>query len=67
MAIQHFISFVGALALGPGLAFGLGCRDTAARLVEGWYTTAQAAQPKLAHNKMAEVVSNFFILGIWLL
>lgn len=43
-----FMGLVGALALAIGLSFGLGGRDTAARIVEGWYLQAQQAGPKLA-------------------
>ena len=38
-----FIGTVGAVALAVGLAFGLGGRDVAARLTEGWYTSGQDA------------------------
>lgn len=43
-----FMGFVGAIALAAGLAFGLGGRDTAARIVQGWYESVQAAAPKAA-------------------
>jgi hypothetical protein len=36
-----FMAFVGALALGAGLAFGLGGRDTAAQIVRDIYDKAQ--------------------------
>jgi hypothetical protein len=36
-----FMAFVGAIALGLGLAFGLGGRETAAKIVSKWYSTAQ--------------------------
>ncbi len=42
-----FMGFVGALALAGGLAFGLGGRDTAARIVETWYQQALAAKPQI--------------------
>ena len=42
-----FMGFVGALALALGLAFGLGGRDTAAKMVSGWYDQAQEAAPKM--------------------
>jgi hypothetical protein len=42
-----FMAFVGALALGAGLAFGLGGRDTASQIVRGWYDTAQANKQKV--------------------
>ena len=36
-----FMAVVGALALGLGLAFGLGGRETAAEIVRKWYAKAQ--------------------------
>jgi hypothetical protein len=36
-----FMAIVGALALGLGLAFGLGGRDTAGEIVRKWYSKAQ--------------------------
>lgn len=36
-----FMAVVGALALGLGLAFGLGGRDTAGEMVRKWYAKAQ--------------------------
>lgn len=42
-----FMGLVGALALALGLAFGLGGRDTAGQIVEGWYRRGRNAQPKL--------------------
>lgn len=42
-----FMGFVGALALAAGLAFGLGGRETAAQIVDGWYSQTRAAKPKL--------------------
>lgn len=44
-----FMAFVGAIALGLGLAFGLGGRETAGRIVSNWYNTAQDKGDKLAH------------------
>jgi len=41
-----FMGFVGALALAAGLAFGLGGRDRAARLLDEWYDSAHEAKPK---------------------
>ncbi|MBV9582474.1 MAG: small-conductance mechanosensitive ion channel, partial [Chloroflexi bacterium] len=43
-----FMAVVGALALALGLAFGLGGRDTAGRIVASWYETGQQAAPKLS-------------------
>jgi hypothetical protein len=42
-----FIGVVGAIALAFGLAFGLGGRDVAARVTEGWYASTQAAAEKV--------------------
>jgi len=42
-----FMGFIGALALAAGLAFGLGGRDTAGKIVQGWYTRGRASQPKI--------------------
>ena len=39
-----FMGVVGALALGLGLAFGLGGRETASEIVRGWYAQRQQAQ-----------------------
>ncbi|TFZ02163.1 small-conductance mechanosensitive ion channel [Ramlibacter henchirensis] len=44
-----FMAFVGAIALGLGLAFGLGGRETAGQIVSKWYGKAQENAPKLAH------------------
>ncbi|HEX3034719.1 MAG TPA: small-conductance mechanosensitive ion channel, partial [Thermodesulfobacteriota bacterium] len=41
-----FMGFVGALALGFGLAFGLGGRETAAEIVRRWYHKGQEVAPK---------------------
>jgi hypothetical protein len=41
-----FMAFVGALALALGLAFGLGGRETAARIVDRWYQKSQGAAPQ---------------------
>jgi small-conductance mechanosensitive channel len=42
-----FMGFVGALALAAGLAFGLGGRDTAGQIVDGWYRQGREARPKM--------------------
>jgi len=42
-----FMGFVGALALAMGLAFGLGGRDTASQIVQGWYAQGKEETPKL--------------------
>lgn len=43
-----FMAAVGALALASGLAFGLGGKDTAGRMVEAWYRKGEEAAPKIA-------------------
>jgi hypothetical protein len=42
------IGTVGAVALALGLAFGLGGRDVAARITEGWYASGQQAAQRVA-------------------
>jgi uncharacterized membrane-anchored protein len=42
-----FIAFVGAIALGLGLAFGLGGRETAGEILRKWYGSAQENSGKL--------------------
>ncbi len=42
-----FTAFVGALALAFALAFGLGGRETAARIVEDWYERTLEATPQI--------------------
>lgn len=44
-----FMAFVGAIALGLGLAFGLGGRETAGQILSKWYAKAQEKGPQLAH------------------
>jgi len=48
-----FMAFVGAVALATGLAFGLGGRDTAGRIVRGWYERSMESQPQLLHTAEA--------------
>jgi hypothetical protein len=45
-----FMAFVGALALGAGLAFGLGGRDTASEIVRNWYSKARQNSDKIART-----------------
>lgn len=45
-----FIGTIAALALAFGLAFGLGGRDTASKIVDGAYTSAQKSLPKLSEG-----------------
>jgi hypothetical protein len=47
-----FMAIVGALALGLGLAFGLGGRDTAGEIVHKWYVKAQEKSGEM--KQMAE-------------
>lgn len=42
-----FMGLVGALALALGLAFGIGGRETAGEIVQGWYRQGKAAAPKM--------------------
>ena len=42
-----FMGFIGALALAAGLAFGLGGRETAAQIVQGWYRRGHEARPRM--------------------
>ena len=42
-----FMGLIGALALALGLAFGLGGRETASQIVQGWYQQTLEARPKL--------------------
>jgi hypothetical protein len=42
-----FMGTVGALALAIGLAFGLGGRETAARILENWYQRGRSAAPRI--------------------
>jgi hypothetical protein len=56
-----FMGFVGALALAAGLAFGLGGRETAAQIVQGWYRQGREVRPKLeraADNMERDVERN---------
>ena len=48
-----FMAVVGAVALGLGLAFGLGGRETAAEITRKWYTKAQENS-----GKMKQVAQN---------
>ena len=48
-----FMGVVAMLALGGGLAFGLGGRDVAARVWENWYGQVQRAKPKLERAAQA--------------
>lgn len=52
-----FMAVVGAVALALALAFGLGGRDTASRIVHRWYSQSQASKPA------AEAASSRFHAG----
>ena len=43
-----FMATVGAIAVAFALAFGLGGRETAAQIVQGWYQRGQQAAPRLS-------------------
>lgn len=43
-----FMATVGALALAIGLAFGLGGKETASKMVAEWYSKGKEAAPKVA-------------------
>ena len=45
-----FMAFVGAIALGAALAFGLGGRETAAEIVRGWYGKAHQRSGQIARS-----------------
>jgi len=65
LANTLFMAFVGALALGTGLAFGLGGKDTAAQIVRNWYDKGQANKERIARagealqNRAAENAGRF--------
>ena len=48
-----FIGLVAAVAIGFGLAFGLGGRDVAARITEQWYADLQGASAKVRAASIA--------------
>jgi hypothetical protein len=45
-----FMAFVGAIALGAALAFGLGGRETAAEIVRNWYGKVQQRSGQIARS-----------------
>lgn len=45
-----FMAFVGALALGTGLAFGLGGRETAAEILRNWHGKMQQKSGQIARS-----------------
>ena len=45
-----FMAFVGAIALGAALAFGLGGRDTAAEIVRNWYSKGRQRSGQIARS-----------------
>jgi len=46
-----FIAIVGSIALGVGLAFGLGGRETAAQILTKWYAKAQEKTAEMKNEK----------------
>jgi hypothetical protein len=50
-----FMAVVGAVALAVGLAFGLGGRETAGRVVADWYASSKDAATRLAAEEAARV------------
>lgn len=52
-----FMAVVGALAVAAAIAFGLGGRETAQKIVENWYRAGRAAQPKLERAAQATTQS----------
>ena len=55
-----FMAAVGTLALALGLAFGLGSKDTAGKIVAEWHKKAQEAAPKVAATAAAAAQSTSF-------
>lgn len=53
-----YIGLVAAISLALGLAFGLGGRDTAARLTERWSGQLEATAKKVQSSQPAPAVSN---------
>jgi hypothetical protein len=45
---------VGALSLALGLAFGLGGRDTAAKIVSKWYCELDSDKLKIATSEISD-------------
>ncbi len=53
-----FVGLTTALALAAGFAFGLGGRETAARIVEGWYRRGNRNRPAIqSHSRDMEPTS----------
>ena len=48
-----FMGFVFSVALALGLSFGLGGRETAAQIVQNWYTRGQQSAPKMSQAASA--------------
>jgi hypothetical protein len=49
-----FASAVGMVALAGGLAFGLGGRETAAQIVNSWYSRSQQATPRIITQRTTQ-------------
>ena len=60
-----FIAIVGALALGLGLAFGLGGRETAAEILRNWYSKAREKSEQLREAHAMEAQNTAAQAGSW--
>lgn len=60
-----FIAVVGAIALGLGLAFGLGGRETAAEILRNWYGKAQEKTEQLREARAMEAENTTGAAGAW--
>lgn len=60
-----FIAVVGAIALGLGLAFGLGGRETAAEILRNWYGKAQEKTEQLREARAMEAENTTGTAGAW--
>jgi small-conductance mechanosensitive channel len=60
-----FIAIVGALALGLGLAFGLGGRETAAEILRNWYGKAREKSEQLREAHAMEAENTAGRAGAW--
>lgn len=49
-----FMALVGAIALAAGLAFGLGGREVAAQMWQGWYSTGRTAATKMEQKAASQ-------------
>ena len=49
-----FMALVGAIALAAGLAFGLGGREVAGQMWQGWYSTGKSATTKMEQKAASQ-------------